>query len=190
MPGQANPATDEGELLLAFLAQQRDGLRNAAFGLTDTQARRRESASSLSIASLLRHAVTTERSWISLVEGGPPAGDQGFELTGRDTLSVLLDDYAAAADETAGVIAVVSLHDSVPVPAFFKSMPWFRSDVDAWSVRWVLLHLIEETARHAGHADIIRETIDGATSHSLMAAIEGWPATEWLEPWEPPTGIG
>jgi hypothetical protein len=46
--------------------------------------------------------------------------------------------------------------------------------VDAWSVRWVLLHLIQETARHAGHADVIRESLDGATMFELMAASEGW----------------
>ena len=66
-----------------------------------------------------------------------------------------------------------------------KGVPWFPDDVDAWSVRWVLLHLIEEIARHAGHADIVRESIDGATMFPLMAAAEGWPATDWLQPWEP-----
>lgn len=48
------------------------------------------------------------------------------------------------------------------------------ASVEAWSVRWVLLHLIQETARHAGHADIIRESLDGATMYELMAASEGW----------------
>ena len=182
MPGQAAPSIDERQLLLAFIAQQRDGLRNAAFGLTDEQARSTPSSSALSVASLLKHAATTERSWISLVEGGPSAGDQGFELTGDDSLSALLDDYAAVADETARAIASVGLDDPVPVP---KGVPWFPSDLDAWSVRWVLLHLVEETARHAGHADIVRESIDGATCHALMAAVEGWPATEWLVPWSP-----
>ena len=62
--------------------------------------------------------------------------------------------------------------------------PLVPRDVDAWSVRWVLLHLIEETARHAGHADIIREHLDGATAFELMAAAEGWPATDWLKPWQ------
>ncbi len=64
-------------------------------------------------------------------------------------------------------------------------MPWFPDDIDAWTVRWVLLHLIEETARHAGHADMVREAIDGATAFPLMAAAEGWPATPWLQPWQP-----
>ena len=72
----------------------------------------------------------------------------------------------------------------MPVP---KGVPWYPDDVDAWSVRWVLLHLIAETARHAGHADIVRESIDGATAFPLMAAAEGWPATEWMQPWEKAT---
>ena len=70
---------------------------------------------------------------------------------------------------------------AVPVP---QGVPWYPDDVDAWSVRWVLLHLIVETARHAGHADIVREAIDGATAFPLMAAAEGWPATPWMQPWE------
>jgi hypothetical protein len=70
----------------------------------------------------------------------------------------------------------------VPIP---KGDPWTPDDLDAWTVRWVLLHLIEETARHAGHADIVRETIDGAQMYPLMAAAEGWPATTWLQPWTP-----
>ncbi len=51
------------------------------------------------------------------------------------------------------------------------------------SVRWVLLHLIEETTRHGGHADIIRESLDGATLYPLMAAAEQRP-DPWFEPWE------
>ena len=86
MPGLAQPTNDERELLLAFLAQQRDGLRNAAYGLTEDQARRPASASTLSVASLLRHMAVGERGWMSMVKGGPSAGDQGFGLTDEDTL--------------------------------------------------------------------------------------------------------
>jgi hypothetical protein len=64
-------------------------------------------------------------------------------------------------------------------------VPWNRNDLVFWTLRWVLLHLIQETARHAGHADIIRESVDGATSYPLLAAAEGWPATDWLKPWTP-----
>ena len=58
--------------------------------------------------------------------------------------------------------SILSLLDAaVPVP---RDSPWFPKDVDAWSVRWVFLHVISELARHAGHADIIRESLDGAKS--------------------------
>jgi uncharacterized damage-inducible protein DinB len=182
MPGLAKPTNDERELLLAFIAQQRDGLRNAVYGLTEDEARQAASASVLSVASLIRHAITTERGWIVMMQGASRAGDQGFALTDDDTVSSLLDDYAVTAAETARVVASLGLDHPVAVP---KGVPWFPDDVDAWSVRWVLLHLIEETARHAGHADIVRESIDGATCHALMAAVEGWPATDWLQPWKP-----
>ena len=55
----------------------------------------------------------------------------------------------------------------VPVP---HDVPWFPQDIDNWTVRWVALHLIEELTRHAGHGDIIRESVDGATMYELMAA--------------------
>ena len=57
-------------------------------------------------------------------------------------------------------------------------------------MRWVALHLIEELTRHAGHADIIRESIDGATMYELMAGLEGWPETDWIKPWKPATVAG
>ena len=87
-----------------------------------------------------------------------------------------------AAETGGGRRPIGDLDQPVPVP---KGVPWYPDDVDAWSVRWVLLHLIEEIARHAGHADIVREAIDGATIFELLAAAEGWPATDWLQPWEP-----
>jgi hypothetical protein len=192
MPGQVPPLTDERELLLAYLAQQRDGLRYAAFGLTDEQARLTPTAGLLSIGGLLKHGVEMEQGWIDMVlqrdRGGSQEEEQSsyednFRLLPHETVAEVLARYDAVAKETEIVIGKIDdLNQAVPVP---KGVPWFPDDVDAWSVRWVLLHLIEEVARHAGHADIVRESIDGATMHALMAAVEGWPATEWLKPWEP-----
>ena len=65
-----------------------------------------------------------------------------------------------------------------PLPARTDVVPWIPAGI-VWTPRWVLWHLIEETARHAGHADIIRESIDGATCWTVMAAAEGWPAQDW-----------
>ena len=77
---------------------------------------------------------------------------------------------------------IADLGQDVPVD---HSVPWNPKDLDNWSVRWVLLHLIQETARHAGHADIIREAVDGGTAYPIMAAAEGWPESPWMKPWQP-----
>jgi uncharacterized damage-inducible protein DinB len=194
MPGQVPPVNDEREGLTGYLAQQRDALRIAAFGLTDEQARATPSASTLSVGGLIKHVAATERGWIDMVlqrQSPPRDGDQddyaaNFQLGPQERLSGVLDAYADVAKETESVIAgIADLGQPVPIP---RDVPWFPDDVEAWSVRWVLLHLIEETARHAGHADIVRESVDGATAFPLMAAAEGWPASPWLQPWEPPRG--
>ena len=191
MPGQVPPLTDERELLLAYIAQQRDGLRFAAYGLTDDQARLTPTAGTLSIGGLIKHVAATERHWIDLAvrpERARSRAEQeqsyydGFRLLPDETLAGVLAAYDEVAKETEDTVRGVELDQPVPVP---RGVPWFPADVDAWSLRWVLLHVIEETARHAGHADIVRESIDGATMYELMAGAEGWPETEWLKPWRP-----
>ena len=194
MPGNAPALTDEKALLLAYIAQQRDGLRNAAFGLTDEQARLTPTAGTLSIGGLVKHVASTERHWVDLALHQDRARERaeqeqddhdGFRLREDETLAGVLAAYDDVARETDAAMAGVPLDQPVPVP---KGVPWFPADVEAWSVRWVLLHILEETARHAGHADIVRETIDGATMYALMAGAEGWPETEWLTPWRAPAG--
>ena len=191
MAGLAPPLTDERELLLAYLAQQREGLRNASHGLSDEQAKRALLASALSVGGLVKHLANTETGWIDMVvqrDSGTPAvqeADYGasFRLDEGESLADVLKGYEDVARHTHAVIlGIADLNEAVPVP---RGAPWFPADVEAWSVRWVLLHLIEETARHAGHADIIRESIDGATMYALMAAVEGWPDTDWLKAWKP-----
>jgi uncharacterized damage-inducible protein DinB len=188
MPGQVPPVPDERTGLLAFLAQQRDVIKLTAFGLTDEEARRTPTASPLSVGGLIKHAATTERGWIDIVvqrDRGETQDDyeSNFRLQPDETLADVFDLYDEIARETESVIAgVPDLDQAVPVP---QGVPWYPDDVDAWSVRWVLLHLITETARHAGHADIVRESIDGATAFPLMAAAEGWAETPWIKPWQP-----
>ena len=191
MPGLAPPLLDERELLLAYLAQQRQGVRYAAHGLTDEQGRQTPLASALSIGGLIKHLADTEKGWIDMIEQRDPgsADDResayvdNFRLRADETLADVLARYEEVARHTQSVISrIPDLDQAVPVP---KGVPWFPADVEAWSVRWVLLHLIEETARHAGHADIIRESLDGAQMYELMAAVEGWPDTDWLKAWTP-----
>lgn len=193
MPGSVRPITDERDGLLAYLAQMRYVLRLTAHGLSDEQARATPSASSLSVGGLVKHAAATERGWIERVRDVPQTYGRedylaNFHLAEGETLQDVLDLYEEVAAETEAAIAEVEdLGRPVPVP---RDAPWFPQDVEAWSVRWVLLHLVQETARHAGHADIVRESIDGATAFPLMAAAEGWPETPWMKPWTPPVGTG
>jgi len=186
MPGVVAPVTDEREALLAYLAQQRYVLRLSAFGLSDEQAASAPTVSGLSVGGLIKHAALTERHWTDIVlDRSQPADasnaedhEATFRLDG--SLEEVLTLADAAAHETEAAIASIDdLGRPVPVP---RNAPWFPADVDFWSVRWVLLHLIEEVARHAGHADIVRETIDGATAFPLMAAAEGWPSTPGSSP--------
>lgn len=185
MPGLVHPVIDERDGLLGYLAQQRYVLGLTAYGLTDEQARATPSASPLSVGGLVKHVSAVERFWIGLVveRQDEPEGDyeSNFVLLPGETLRGVLDRYDDVAKQTETALAgIEDLGRAVPVP---RGVPWFPSDVEAWSVRWVLLHLIVETSRHAGHADIIRESIDGATAFPLLAAAEDWPATPWLQPW-------
>jgi uncharacterized damage-inducible protein DinB len=192
MPGQAPFHTDEHDLLLGYLAQQRAVLQLTAYGLTDEQARMAAAPPSpLSVGGLIKHVALTEQGWIDIVaqRERPSAGDgrdeyvQGFSLGGNETLAGAIEFAEEVAAETEAVVrAIPDLGRAVPVP---QGVPWYPDDLDAWSVRWVLMHLVAETARHAGHADIVREGVDGGTAFPLMAAAEGWPATPWLQPWEP-----
>jgi uncharacterized damage-inducible protein DinB len=190
MPGQAPFLIDEHDLLLGYLAQQRLVLRLTAYGLTDEQARTEAAAPSpLTVGGLIKHVAYVEQGWIDIVlqRRRPSSGEdeyvENFTLGADETLADLFAFSDAVAVETERAVrGIADLGQAVPVP---QGVPWYPDDLDAWSVRWVLMHLVSETARHAGHADIVREAVDGATAFPLMAAAEGWPATPWLQPWEP-----
>jgi hypothetical protein len=179
---------DERDGLMAFLDQMRSVMRVTAYGLTDEQARMTPTASTLSVGGLIKHVAQMERTWMTTTLQRPRTRDvsayqDGFRLGPDETLAGVLADYAVAAAETDAIISeIADLGQAVPVP---KDSPWFPKDLEAWSVRWVLLHMIQETGRHVGHAEIIRESIDGATAFPLMAAAEGWPETPWMKPWRP-----
>ena len=148
----------------------------------------------MSIGGLIKHVTNCQQGWMERVAAAPelcdsdtrPMEDQeadyGDEFVMREdeTLADILAKFDAQNAETVRLIETSNLAAPVPVP---PGVPWFPNDISAWSVRWVIFHMIEELARHAGHGDIIRETIDGATLYELLAAIEGWEPTPWLTPW-------
>jgi uncharacterized damage-inducible protein DinB len=189
MPGNVPAVEGERANLLAYLEQQRNGIRLTAFGLTDEQARATPTSSALSVGGLIKHVTATERGWMSnVLQKSAPADDvsqylDGFTMGPDETLADILADNERCGRETEQIVAgITDLSQPVPVP---KDVPWFPDDVDSWEVRWVLLHVIEELARHAGHADIIREHIDGGTMYPIMAAAEKWPESPWMQRWKP-----
>ncbi|WP_422741849.1 DinB family protein [Mycobacterium sp. WMMD1722] len=196
MPGLPPPAAGERQTLIAFLEFNQNAFFSVAHGLTDEQARSTPSASALSIGGLVKHAAGVQRGWVQRAVHAPefpppdprPLQEQMAEYqdqyTMRDdeTLADLLNDLRAVNAEALQLFAEKDLDTPVPVP---PDVPWFPKDVDNWTVRWVVLHLIEELTRHAGHADIIRETVDGATMYELMAASEEWPETDYVKRWRP-----
>lgn len=176
MPGLTPPTTDERSNLIEFLRQQRYVLHVAAFGLTDEQAQAAPSASALSVGGVIKHVALTERHWMQrIVEGrklDTPVEaeyEDGFRFLPGETLESWLAFYAEVAAETERIVERSDLGRLIPIP---PGVPWFPQDETHWSLRWVLLHLIEETARHAGHADIVRESIDGANGFKLLADYE------------------
>jgi uncharacterized damage-inducible protein DinB len=196
MPAMPPPVADERQAVRDYLLQQNHAYRALAFGLTDDQARATPTVSALSIGALIKHVTNCQHGWMQRVAAAPesppaddrPAAEREAEyaaefLMGPDeTLAAIMERFEAQNAETLRLVETADFDAAVPVP---RDAPWFPKDVDAWSVRWVLFHVIEELARHAGQGDIIRESIDGATMYELLAGLEGWPETDWLKPFKP-----
>ncbi|MBY8877610.1 DinB family protein [Actinacidiphila acidipaludis] len=179
MPSLVEAAAGERESLLAFLEAQRGGLRRAVRGLTDEQAAARPSVSAMTLGGLVKHAAHVEHHWIQevLMQRVPqPGGDDDlatrsagwedeFRLLPDETLAGVLAEFEEVARQTTEAVAALpDLDMVVPLP----EAPWFPKGAQR-SARWILMHLVEEQARHAGHADIIRESLDGAVAFQLLA---------------------
>jgi hypothetical protein len=171
----SNPAgtiADERADLLDTLTKHRHFLRFTTRGLTDDQAGERSTASELCLGGLIKHVAAMERDWATFITEGPSAlGDftamtdadwaaraDEFRMLPGETLEGVLADYAEVARRTDELVTgLPDLNSTQPLP----SAPWFEPNA-RWSARRALLHIIAETAQHAGHADIIRESLDGA----------------------------
>ncbi|MFX4294179.1 DinB family protein [Streptomyces bohaiensis] len=185
MPTVVRPEArgDERGALLSYLDAQRGGLRRAVYGLTHEQATSTPTPSVLSVAGLLKHVTVGEQDWITTMSGHPadprdPATrrrwEDSFALGPDETVPgvlVLSDEVARRTEEI--VRALPSLDDTFDQP----SAPWDPGGTRSW--RWGLLHLIEEAARHAGHADIIREAVDGKGAFQLVFETGAAPEPDW-----------
>ena len=185
MPALASPVTDERSALREYLAYHQNAFFAVAYGLTDEQARLRPTVSELSIGGLVKHVTGMQRTWMARVAAAPdapPRDPRPFEEMAKDYAdqhvmrptrrwTALLSALEAENATSLRLAETADLDAEVPVP---QDIPWFPKGLKAWSVRWVILHVINELTRHAGHADIIRESIDGATMYELLAGLEGW----------------
>ena len=154
--------------LLETLGKHRAFLRYTVRGLTDEQANQPTTASALCLGGLIKHVSQTEDNWATfIVEGtGAMAFDEAsmqghadsFRMLEGETLAGVLERYEEVARRTDELVASLpSLDVAHPLP----EAPWFEPGA-SWSARRALLHIVAETAQHAGHADIIRESLDGA----------------------------
>lgn len=149
---------DEMAGLTMFLDSQRDAVLHKVAGLSDEEAKRVPTASSLSLFAIVKHLAFVERRWFQNAVAGnaipglwPPADPaEELEVRDGDTIDSVRSLYEQRIAESQAITAAVSSPDTPTHP-----------ESDGLNLRWILLHMIEETARHAGHADLIRETIDG-----------------------------
>ena len=194
MPFFAPSVMTETDAAFSFLTHQCAQLRVTALGLSDEQARRAPTASPLSVAGLLAHVAQVVNGWLLHVKDPErviefsdfPTINAELGLDGMfDGTAVPdrpLEDVVAVFDKTVAEIEVahrivedhgISLRTEVRGP----NNPWMPADF-VMTVGWILWHLATEVARHAGHADIIRESVDGAIAYQLNAEADG-------EPWPP-----
>ncbi|CAA9371881.1 MAG: Protein of unknown function DUF664 [uncultured Nocardioides sp.] len=188
---------DEAAALAAFLREQVEAVRNATFGLTDQEARRTPARSQLSLGGILKHLTVSWSMW--QVREDCQRGERGWDLTEADyalfygsfalredeTLERVLQEYDDAA--AALVEAVASLDPDAEVLA--SPAPWFgRHEPTPMTARMLALHQIEEFARHAGHADIVREQLDGALAGQLTLAVHDLPGNDFIQPWRRAAG--
>jgi hypothetical protein len=157
--------TGEAATLLETLATHRSFLRQTVRDLTDGQAARRTTVSALCLSGLIKHVAGVERGWVDFivrgaeaVSGGEESWADGFRLLEGETLAGALKEYEEVARRTEEIVVnLPDLEVSHPLP----EAPWFEPGA-SWSARRVLFHVLAETAQHAGHADIIRESLDGS----------------------------
>jgi len=182
-------AAGEAAVARNFVLNQFAQVRSTVFGLSDEQLHRRSTVSDFTLATLIDHVgLVAEQYGVGIETVGQSAAPEystGVTEGHADPVEGLSGEQLLASFDrrVAGFEALldhiesgeIPLDGLVPVPA----APWFPPDLTHWQVRWVLVHMATETARHAGHADIIRESIDGKGSYELNALADGEPWGEW-----------
>lgn len=147
----------ERDALVQQLEFQRATLLTKLEGLDDDALRRAGTASGVSLLGLVKHLAATEHGWFLKIYGGVDepelwAGEADFRVEDGETAEVLVEQYLRVCERARAVVAAGELDDVVTTPSGAEA-----------NLRAILIHIVQETARHNGHADIIRESIDGTT---------------------------
>lgn len=191
MPFLTAETTDERDSLATFAQQQLDQLATTLHGLDREQLAHTPTASGMSLGTLARHSFFVAERAAQEFRAAPeqaavPARTpEQYQSEGTiapdalrtdDTAESLAEQLRRAGAELAAAIRGVDPETRGPIP----DQPWFEGRT-TWSMRWYALHQIEEQARHTGHADILRESIDGRTAYELnaLAAGQTWPPEGW-----------
>ena len=169
---QPDSTGSEREVLEAFLDFHRQVLVSKVDGISENEARHRRVPSKTTLAGLIKHMIGVERGWFQEVLAGRKpedigpnvgGGDESWDLAENETVSSLIEEYEQACEQSRQTAARFALDDAVPEP-----------DMAQVSLRWIYVHMIEETARHVGHADILREQTDGAAGVDGDSAVTTW----------------
>lgn len=149
---------EQREMLLAFNNLQRQSMLWKLEGLTEEQLRWKHEPSGMSLLGLLKHLTRVEQTWFAgRLAGEETDGDshtdEAWTPTSEETFEVLADKYRTAYTRSNEIAMSLPMDQLTLTPG---------SSGENVTLQWVLMHMLEETARHLGHADLIREAIDGA----------------------------
>jgi len=155
MPDRRTPFvnTDERATLVAFLDYLREAVVAKASGISEEDARRALVPSGTSVLGLVKHLTMVEVSWFQWSFAGDDVHVPADRIKESDTVASAIAAYRGAAARNNEIVARA---DDLSARCARKP-----PTTDPMSLRWILVHMVEETARHAGHADILREQIDG-----------------------------
>jgi uncharacterized damage-inducible protein DinB len=150
--------SEERDLLTSFLDEQRGIVVRKVAGLDDAEATRTTTPTGTTLLGLVQHLTFVEERWFAHHLLGGPRSDNdataSFVLTPDDTVASVIAAYEAECERSRDATRATDLDAPVLVP---------HHELGTMTLRWILLHMIEETARHVGHLDILRELTDGAT---------------------------
>ena len=170
---------DEKEMLVETLEQQREAAAAICEGCSDEDLRRHMVSSPSTILGILKHLALVEHWWVHVVFAGDPLGDPvsteedpdaDFRVEPHESTADILDLYESNCARSREIVAAADLDDTCEDPR--------ASAKKTMNLRWIVLRMIAETARHAGHMDILRELADGVTEKGHAGTAQPLTAEE------------